>query len=162
MLPDVQSELSLFLFLWWDITGKSQAPSCSHPPFRYLYTSVRSPLRLFWLERSSSLCLSLHEEVLHSLNQFSVPSTVPLSLLTWKKQSWTLLQEWHHLHLLAMLHLMHSGISLACFSARELCWLMFKLMLPRTPRSFAPKLLGVSQHNLVPSVVPSHMQDLSL
>lgn len=161
MLPDAQNELCFFSC---DITDKSQAPSCSHPPFRCLCTSVRSPQRplFFWLERSSSLCRSLHEEVSQPLNQFSGPSRVPLSLLTWKRQSWTLLQVWHHLHLLAMFHLTHSRISPACFPARAHCRLMFKLMFPRTLRSFAPKLLGVSQHNFVPRVVPSQVQDLSL
>lgn len=102
MFPDVRTELSLFLFLWLGITKKSQAPSCSNPPFRYLYISMTSP----WDFSSSGYkapalfafpyiwrCSSL-------LTNLVAPPVCPGLFLVWGMQSWTLLRVWHLLHLL--------------------------------------------------------------
>ena len=135
-------------------TERGLAPSSLHPPFRYLYTLIRSPWAFLRLNSLSTQPFIRGEmlQSLHHLNGSLVLSpvspclscteelrTVPSNpgVATSAEQRGRITS----LSLLAILCLMQPRIPFTFFATRACCWLMFSLLSTRTPRYFSAKLL---------------------
>ena len=158
MDPPVFHFVPLLLVLLLGTIEKSLASPFLHPPFRYLYTLMRSPLSLLFSKLTSSSSLSFSSQkgcsspfIIFVALHWTLSNT-SVYLLYWGAQHWTQHSRYGltsteqrgritSLDLLAILHLMLATVPLT-FATGAHFWLAFNLVTTRTPESFSAKLLS--------------------